>query len=290
MRPDSIALLRCPECGVGSLAFAGSRANGDCLDGHLSCTACQAVWPVQGGMPHLFKDDAVQGPDRMMRFLYDAFHRWHDPAVDHLLPLMDGVASSELRDGYIRRLDLDSLRSAPGGPVRILEVGVGAGANLALLRRDTTGQNVEIWGLDLSQGMLRESRRKVRKHAYSEVRLLMADAHALPFADNTFDRVFHVGGIGAFRDPPAALVEMARVAKAETPIVVVDEQLDAARTNTLYHRAMFRLLTWYDSDPRSPRADLPVGAMDIFEEQVSRFYYCLSFKMPARDFARGAEQ
>ena len=73
---------------------------------------------------------------------------------------------------------------------------------------------------------------------------------------------------------------MARVARPGTPIVVVDEQLDPARCHGLYHRLVFRALTFYTPDAVCPRADLPAGATDVLEEQVSRFYYCLRFRMP----------
>jgi hypothetical protein len=44
---------------------------------------------------------------------------------------------------------------------------------------------------------------------------------------------------------------------------------------------MFRALTAYDAAPRAPTALVPPDAQDVIEEQVSRFYYCLSFRMPA---------
>jgi phytoene/squalene synthetase len=62
--------------------------------------------------------------------------------------------------------------------------------------------------------------------------------------------------------------------------VVVDEQLDRARDHSLLARAAFRLLTFYDRSPHCPVEMLPPGATDVMEEQVSRFYYSLRFRMP----------
>src|SRR5438876_6035125 len=107
--------------------------------------------------------------------------------------------------------------------------------------------------------------------------LVLADGHALPFPDASFDRVYNVGGIGTYHDPHRALAEMARVARPGTPIVVVDEQLDPHREHSLYHRAMFRALTLYDPAPSSPRCYLPDGVVNVVDEQASRFYYCLTF-------------
>jgi ubiquinone/menaquinone biosynthesis C-methylase UbiE len=94
--------------------------------------------------------------------------------------------------------------------------------------------------------------------------------------------VYNAGGMGTYRDPARALAEMARVARPGTPIVVVDEQLDPHVEHCLLRRLAFRALTAYDPAPRCPTAALPADAVDVIEEQVSSFYYCLTFRMPER--------
>jgi ubiquinone/menaquinone biosynthesis C-methylase UbiE len=230
-------------------------------------------------MPRLYREDRVRGNDRLLRAIYDALPSLHDPLTTVLTPLLQGRTERSARDHILRRVDLASVEPRRG-PVRVLEIGIGAGANLPLLRRELRGRRAEIWGVDLSIGMLRRCREVVRRGRYEGVRLLMADAHALPFPDATFDRVFQVGGIGGYRDPRTALVEMARVAVRGTPIVVVDEQLDRGRRHGLLHRAAFRAITFYEPDPRSPRALLPEGSVDLIDEQLTRFYYCLTFRSP----------
>jgi ubiquinone/menaquinone biosynthesis C-methylase UbiE len=139
------------------------------------------------------------------------------------------------------------------------------------------GLPVEIWGCDLSRGMLAVLRRRLAPG--DELRLLLADAHALPFPDGAFDRVFHVGGINGYRDPGRALAEMARVAGPGTPIVVADEQLDPTRAHSLWQRATFKLVTFYDPHPHCPVEALPPDATDVQVEQIDRFFYCLRFRL-----------
>jgi hypothetical protein len=74
---------------------------------------------------------------------------------------------------------------------------------------------------------------------------------------------------------------MARVARPGTPIVVVDEELDPARRHSVYHRLMFWSITWYDPNPHAPVELLPRAAVDVEVTRVSRFYYCLRFRLPA---------
>jgi SAM-dependent methyltransferase len=271
--------LVCPDC----RAPLSSSAR------ELRCTSCRARWS-DVDWPRLYREERVVGNDRLLRYFYDGLPRLHDPAVRFALPVLqtEWVTERILRERFLRHLALDELRrrvSSSRAPVRILEVSIGTGANLPFVTRALPrlgdGDDVEIWGVDLSAGMLAQCTRRLRRNPDPRVRLLMADAHALPFADAFFDRVFHIGAIGNFRDPARALREMARVAKPGTPIVVADEELDRAREHNLFHRAMFRLVTFYDPKPHAPREHVPDGAIDVVTEPLSRFFYCLRFTMPA---------
>ncbi len=273
MTDAGLAPIVCPTC-RGGLSHIG---------GMLRCRQCAASWPIEDGLPRLFRESAVRGTDRLMRVFYDGLPSLHDPLTRHLLPILEaGGSEAALRDGYMKRIDLASLApSADGRSLRILEIGVGAGANLPLVQRDLPpGIAAEIWGLDLSVGMLRQCQHRLRSWTGPPVHLLVGDAHALPFADGAFDRVFHVGAMGSFRDGRRVLAEMTRVAAPGTPIVVVDEQLDPVREHGLLHRAAFRLLTFYDASPHCPIELLPPGVTDVLEEAISRFYYCLRFRSP----------
>ncbi|WP_338269235.1 methyltransferase domain-containing protein [Corallococcus caeni] len=278
-----VALLACPDC-RGQLVWHGQSEDGRLDEGRLLCGGCGETWEVADGLARLYREDRVQGTDRLMRHLYDGLPALHDPLTAALTPLFQSVSESRMRDGYMRRLELGALKPRDDGqPVRVLEVGVGAGANLPRIRGSLPpGLPVEVWGLDLSTGMLAQCEKRLRKgRGVKDTRLMVADAHALPFRDATFDRVFHVGGIGSYRQPAVALREMARVALPGTPLVVVDEQLDAAFRPSLFQRAAFRALTFYTREAKSPRALLPQGAEGVIEEQVSPFYYCLTFRVPA---------
>ncbi len=265
-------LLVCPDCRA-ALAPSGEA---------LRCPGCRAYWPPEMGLPKLFREDRVGPMDRFMRLFYNGLPALHDPLTTHLLPVLqrDGTEAA-FREGVMQAIDLASLEPGTDRPVRILEVGIGAGANLPFVQRALpAGLDVEYWGLDLARGMLRQCRRRLPMDRL-DVHLVLGDAHALPFPDESFDRVFHVGAIATFHGPDRALAEMARVARRGTPIAVVDEQLDPAMDNSLRDRLAFRLLTFYDLDPHCPSEHVPADAVDVRAEQLSRFLYCLSFRMPA---------
>ena len=269
--------LRCPETGE-PLVVQGELRQG-ALRGALISAGTGARWPARDGFVALYREAAVRPKDRLLRRLYDGLPRLHDPAVQVLLPLLQGQGAAATRAGYWPLLELES---APRGrPLRILEVGIGTGEELGgYVARVPAEVPVELWGVDLSVGMLRLCRRREVRRAGMQVNLLLADAHALPFADATFDRVLHVGATGSFGDPRRALAEMARVARPGAPVVVVDEQLDPGRRHGPLRRAAFRAITFYEPAPRCPVALLPAGAEDVLERQISRFYYALRFRPP----------
>ncbi len=278
MTPADAAHLRCPQTGA-PLRFDGTLdARGHLATGHLRPPGAGPTWRVLDGLPRLYREAQVARADRFMRRFYDGLPRAHDPAVKVLLPLLQGFSETEdrLRDAYIARLDLGSLPT--DRPVHILEVGVGTGANLPRVRAALPpGADVRLWGLDLSAGMIGRLRASGRA---TDVRLLIGDAHHLPFAPQHFDRVFHVGGINGFGDARRALAEMARVARPGTPIVVCDEQLDPSRDHSWFHRLAFQAVTFYDDDPRAPTHLLPPGARVIADEQPTRFFYSLTWTQP----------
>ena len=264
-------VLRCPECH----AVLAKRAT------TLLCSGCGAHWPLREGIPVLYREPWVQGPDKLLRYFYDGVPRLHDPLVRYGLPLWQvGGTEADIRAGYLKRLRLSEL-APTDAPRRFLEVSVGSGASIELVRREAYAvPDMEYWGFDLSWGMMNLARKRVEKTQQPPVSWVQGDAHALPFADHVFDRVLHVGGIGGFRDPAKALAEMCRVAKPGAPIVVVDEQLDPHRKNGLWPRLWFRAVTFYDDRPHCPTEALPPGVTDVVEEQLSRFYYGLSFRAP----------
>lgn len=277
-----IARLRCPRCrgalGLEDPALFAGRIEA----GRLVCAAGHA-WPVERGLARLFEPAEVRGNDRLLNVIYDRLAALHDPAATVLLPLFGTGTERAMRARYIPRLELEALAPPPdGGPARILEIGIGTGGNVPWVRDGVpAGLEYELWGVDLAEGMLARCARRLVGAPGPRVRLAMADAHALPFADHSFDRVFHVGATNNYRDPDRALSEMARVAKPDTPIVVVDERLDPRAPQSLYHRAAYRLVTFYESTPRDPVSLVPDGAVGIRDEQLARFFYCLTFRMPA---------
>ena len=70
--------------------------------------------------------------------------------------------------------------------------------------------------------MLRECR---RRHGGLDIALVQANALHLPFADGSFDSLFHFGGVNLFSDPGRALGGFVRVVRKGGRIVWGDEHM-----------------------------------------------------------------
>jgi ubiquinone/menaquinone biosynthesis C-methylase UbiE len=99
----------------------------------------------------------------------------------------------------------------------VLETSVGTGLNFKYLPR-----GVSLTGIDLSPEMLTRCQTNLRRRGL-QGDLFLGNAECLPFADESFDVVFHVGGINFFNDRAKAIREMIRVAKPGSRILIADE-------------------------------------------------------------------
>ena len=98
----------------------------------------------------------------------------------------------------------------------VLEVAVGTGLNLPHYPAGTT-----VTGLDLSPEMLEIARQRLGEIG-RDVTLKEGDAHALPFADGSFDTVVCTYALCNIPDPNRALSEMKRVLRPGGKLILVD--------------------------------------------------------------------
>lgn len=101
---------------------------------------------------------------------------------------------------------------------KVLDLGIGTGCSLDYYPADR-GQ---ITGIDLSGGMLRKAREKIRDTQRPNANVFQADALHLPFAPDTFDHVFISHVISVVSDPYRLVQEAQRVAKPGARIVIVN--------------------------------------------------------------------
>jgi len=258
MRPETISLLRSP--------ITHSRLEADHQNGRDTLLAVDTgeSYQIENGIPILLDQQHLAGYNKK----YQGFYNLVAPLYDATLALGAKLAHGNVdtfRMEYIRELELK-----PGA--RFLEVSVGTGANLKYLPED-----IACFGVDISRGMLKQCRKRLAAWG-RECELILGDAEELPFIDEQFDAVLHVGGINAFNDRARALSEMVRVARPGTKIVIVDETARLIQRLSWFPGAR-RMMKRYGDRFEAPADLLPTGMGEIeVRDIVHGDLYCLSFR------------
>jgi len=132
--------------------------------------------------------------------LADSYDSWYATATGRMYDLLEKKA-------------MERFLPDPAGGDRLLEVGCGTGHWTAFFSR----RGFSVTGVDISPDMVRVARGK----RIPGVRLQVADAHRLPFADGRFDVTAAVAVLEFVRDPQAVLREMARCTRRPGGVILV---------------------------------------------------------------------
>jgi len=123
----------------------------------------------------------------------DAFYsRW--------APVSDVLARHALFIGRSRRRTIAALELAPGD--RVVELGVGTGANLPVLR-ERIGPDGRMVGIDIAVGALERARADASDDAAGTLQLVRGDVTAPPFC--RADAVLATFVVGLLEDPADAI-------------------------------------------------------------------------------------
>jgi ubiquinone/menaquinone biosynthesis C-methylase UbiE len=267
MKSTSLALVVCPQCHL-DLAYLG-KDRGQIQDGAFTCSGCSRTFPIRDGIPHFLQPETLNGNNRRFARMYDGFawfYRAFSKAAFAVIGMKEETGRREITD-----------RLNPRGG-KVLEVSIGPGVNLPyLVKRTDVG---EIYGLDISQGQLKNCQRYVAKKSW-DVELFLGNGEQLPFRDDSFAGVFHVGGINFFNDKKAAIVEMIRVAKPGTRILIADETEKGAQAYEKYipgFKGSFgaKRDTIHPPVEFVPREMLDTRVFDVWKGWM----YCIEFSKP----------
>jgi len=130
----------------------------------------------------------------------------------------------EQAEHWRHRLISDGTTLDPG--VRLLEIGCGVGAVLAVLGEEFPG--VRLHGVDIEPKQLEYARRHLER-AGIEATLVEADATALPFADESFDHVWMMWFLEHVPAPLVVLREARRVLAPNGMVTAIEVDYSTCR-------------------------------------------------------------
>jgi ubiquinone/menaquinone biosynthesis C-methylase UbiE len=265
-KPESVALLQSPY--TGEPLHVVSEHGQEAL-----VSQSGEKFPIRNGIPVFLKPDELTGSNQKYNQLYETIGGFYDSTQKFAGALLYG-GSDHIFVSYLRWLEIK-----PGD--RVLETSVGTGLNYKYLPRD-----VNLFGLDLSAAMLENCQANLHRWDM-DAELFHGNAESLPFTDDSFDVVYHAGGINFFNDKAKAIQEMIRVAKPGSRILIADET--EKHVKDTYERSP--VASGYFKD----RKDSVAAPIDLVPPEMEEIhletvwagrFYALTFRKPIRPIQR----
>lgn len=262
-RPETLSALISPATGE-ALRLTGQGGR------QALVTRAGERFPIRNGIPDMRRPGDLTGDNAKYNRLYETIGGFYDDIqrVVSACAAMDG-------DAYVRSY-MSPLEVKAGDSV--LETSVGTGLNFKYLPRGVT-----LTGIDLSPEMLVNCQANLRRWQF-QADLFLGNAESLPFADESFDVVFHVGGINFFSDRSKAIREMIRVAKPGSKILIADETEE--HVQAMYEKGPITNLFYKDrKEPVTAPINLvPPEMLEIHLELLKPMgknrFYALTFRKP----------
>lgn len=245
-------ILRCPETNEALIIVGNSYASNG------------KVYKIENEILSIVFPDQLAGNDAKYNKFYNILAPLYDLNERVMGRLLVGVDMVKGRKQIVSLLGLK-----PG--MRILEVSPGPGVFQKYLRNDI-GEKGELVALDLSVGMLRQCQKRNKK---LNVQLIHGNAQYLPFANNSFDALYHFGGINLFNDPKKAISEFIRVVKKDGIVSWGDEGFSDNYRNERRKRIMLKINPGF-AKPR------PVPPDSVYNVKVNEVYGGLGYLVVSR--------
>jgi ubiquinone/menaquinone biosynthesis C-methylase UbiE len=203
-------ILCCPACKDVLYPVNSSKYDDENFEG-FTCRNCGINYGITEGYLDFMGDKELIHSSNREKFIRSVYAKIYTPATNFMFLFCGGVKNA--RKEVLSKLEIKD-------NFRILETGMGAGENLLWI--STKAENLTLYAIDIQKQMMTHCIGNLKKWNL-KAELFRGDAEELPFKDEKFDVVFHLGAINLFSDRKKAIDEMIRVAKPGTKIVIADE-------------------------------------------------------------------
>jgi ubiquinone/menaquinone biosynthesis C-methylase UbiE len=262
MKTSNINFLCCPDC-KGILDFTEMPGSSDSLT-DIICTNCARRYSLKAGYPDFLGDKEIIHKTKWEKTIKKLYAKFYTTATNFMFFFLGGAGNA--REEVLSHLELRD-------NAIVLETGMGPGDNFPLI--NVKAGNIKIFAIDIQKQMLIHSMRNIRKWNI-DAELFRADAEELPFRDEMFDTVFHLGAFNLFANKKKALDEMIRVAKPGARIVIADESEKGNR--------IFNLITGIKVDFELPDDLVPEVMENLTVRTIWKKYgYVIAFTKPSTE-------
>jgi len=225
---------------------------------------------LSDGIPLFLNEKYVTGHNLKYMKMYDWMSKGYDFVETVVGRLKYGNKINRMRSEIIARLEWKDHCS-------VLYVSIGTGKDLQFIPESVNRKTLDITGADISMGMLKKCRKKYGR--LLNLSLINCCAEDLPFKDNEFDIVFHVGGINFFNDKALAIREMIRVAREDSKLLIADETADYIETQYKKSNLSKKYFQGESFDLKDIESAIPTGVKELKTELMwDNKFYCITFR------------
>jgi ubiquinone/menaquinone biosynthesis C-methylase UbiE len=257
-QPEAVARLQSPSTGNPLHVI-------DELGRETFVSSSGERFPIRDGIPDFLTSQDLTGDNLKYNHQYQTIGGFYDDTQRVYTALKGGDLGSFFRS-YMRLLPVEAGDS-------VLETSVGTGLNFQYLPH-----GVKLSGIDLSAEMLVNCQNNLRRWQM-DADLYLGNAERLPFADSSFDVVYHVGGINFFNDRERAIREMICVARPGSLLLIADETEDYVKQ--VYEKQPGGLFKNRKQPVRPPIDLVPAEMREVhLELLLDGLFYALTFRKP----------
>lgn len=217
-------------------------------------------YPVNHNIICFLNDVPLTGNNLLYQKMYDNLAAFYDLITMLYARIKSGNERNRLME-YLSLLDINNAD-------KVVEISIGTGRNIKYLT-----PQAKYYGVDISLGMLKQCYKNMKK-INRDITLIQAEAENLPLKKESFDVVFSAGGFNFFNSPQKAVLEMLRIAKSGTKILISDEteKLRLKHKNNKFYK---------NNEIKNPTEYLPAYCENVeYKEICNGDLYVLTFYKP----------
>ena len=260
----------CPES-QQPLFFEGKiDDSGKPISGFFRSKDGVRVYPMKSGIPDFNFPPSNQLSSSDLQSL--DWYRDNAQFYDEYLPLTFETFKCDEEKERGRLIEALQLT----GSEVVLEFGCGTGRDSELIARKLNNKG-RLFLQDISHEILNIAVKKFENlNLDLEVDFSLANGYFLPFADQTFDRIFHFGGLNTFGDKQRTFREIVRVSKPGAKIVIGDESMPPWLRDLEFGKVLMNSNPHYKYD--LPLKYLPAEARNVKVEWfIGGVFYFITF-------------
>ena len=184
------------------------------VDNALYCSECNRTYPIADGIPDFLTQTSLAPAASRIAKTMDLVAPIYEsrPFVSVLVNL-SGIRGASRFMERIASFHSETLKGITGS---LLDVACGP----ATYTRRMASPSRDVYGIDISMGVLRQGMTYVKRDGVQGVHLARARVEELPFEDAVFDGGICSGSLHLFPDTLLSLREIARTMKPGAPLSV----------------------------------------------------------------------